>query len=143
MTLPAGNSYLTLNQTDEFSCGKDLTMSLQWLVLLLWQEFDPWPRELPNATGSATPKKIYHIAVSCGVCCINVLLVLLQSISSFPTLTPGHHGSNFQHWICFACFRIVYRWNHTIGFWLSLSAKFLGFICGAIFVHSLSFVIAQ
>ena len=23
---------------------KDLVWSLQWLWLLLWQEFDPWPR---------------------------------------------------------------------------------------------------
>ena len=36
---------------------KDLALSLQWLGLLLWHKFDPWPRELPHALGSAKKKK--------------------------------------------------------------------------------------
>jgi len=28
---------------------KDLKLSLQWLGLLLWQRFGPWPGELPYA----------------------------------------------------------------------------------------------
>lgn len=30
-------------------CVKDLMLSLQWLGLLLWQRFGPWPGELPYA----------------------------------------------------------------------------------------------
>ena len=32
-------------------------MSLPWLGLLLWQMFDPWPRELPHATGATQKTK--------------------------------------------------------------------------------------
>ena len=35
---------------------KDLVLSLQWLGLLLWHEFDPWPGELPHAGGEAKKK---------------------------------------------------------------------------------------
>ena len=32
---------------------KDPVVSLQWLGWLLWSRFDPWPQELPQATGAA------------------------------------------------------------------------------------------
>ena len=32
---------------------KDLALSLLQLGLLLWHGFDPWPWELPHATGEA------------------------------------------------------------------------------------------
>ena len=32
-------------------------MSLQWLRLLLWLVFKPWPQELPHAVDMAPPKK--------------------------------------------------------------------------------------
>ena len=30
---------------------KDPELSLQWLELLLWRGFDPWPGEFPHAVG--------------------------------------------------------------------------------------------
>ena len=36
---------------------RDLALSLQWLVLLLWHRFHPWLRELPHAVGVAKNKE--------------------------------------------------------------------------------------
>ena len=35
---------------------KDLALSLLWLCSLLGHGFDPWPRELPHAAGTAPNK---------------------------------------------------------------------------------------
>ena len=35
---------------------KDPVLALQWLGLLLWHRFDPWPREHPHAIGAAKKK---------------------------------------------------------------------------------------
>lgn len=35
---------------------KDLVLSLEWLGLLLWPGFDPWPREDSHAIGMAINK---------------------------------------------------------------------------------------
>ena len=37
---------------------KDPALWLQWLGLLLWYRFDPWPRELPHAVGAAKKKEL-------------------------------------------------------------------------------------
>ena len=36
---------------------KDLALSFQWLGLLLWLGFDPWPRYFCIAVGTAKKKK--------------------------------------------------------------------------------------
>ena len=36
---------------------KHLTLSLQWLRLLKWRGFDPWPGELPHAVVQPKKKK--------------------------------------------------------------------------------------
>ena len=43
---------------------KDPALSLQWLGLLLWCRFNPWPWELPHAAGAAKKTKKIQMDIS-------------------------------------------------------------------------------